>query len=129
MKRHQQLQDLSREHHTALLLALHAKRAANSGDRERIAASAQACLAAFGEELDPHFIVEEHSLLPVLRQSGEHVLADRLEAEHRDLRALATRLPQSEAPTLLGFAELLMAHVRFEEREMFETLEGLLEPG
>ena len=66
----------------------------------------------------------------MLRQSGEHVLADRLEAEtSRSARTGDTRLPQSEAPTLLGFAELLMAQRALLKARMPETLEGLLEPG
>ena len=59
MKRHQELQNLSREHHNALQLVLKAKRAATSGDLALIEATATACLTAFHAELDPHFVVEE----------------------------------------------------------------------
>ncbi|MFZ2855644.1 MAG: hemerythrin domain-containing protein [Rhodocyclaceae bacterium] len=127
MKRHPQLQDLSREHHTALQLALRAKRAALSGDPAQVAASAAACVAAFAAELDPHFLVEERSLLPMLSQSGETALVRRTEHEHGELRDLIGQLRQPAAASLLRFAELLTAHVRFEERELFETLETCLE--
>lgn len=121
MRRHQQLQDLSREHHTALQLALRAKRAAQSGDAAQIAASAAACVEAFSVELDPHFVIEENELLPALAQQGEHDLVRRTLAEHEQLRSLVVQLAQPDATTLQSFAELLHAHVRFEERELFEV--------
>jgi len=36
-------------------------------------------------------------------------------------------LPGGDAATLLRFAELLSAHVRFEERELFEVAQAGLE--
>lgn len=121
MRRHQQLQDLSREHHGALQLALRARRAARSGEAAQIAASAAACVEAFSVELDPHFVIEENELLPALAQQGEHDLVRRTLAEHEQLRGLVLRLAQPDATTLRSFAELLNAHVRFEERELFEV--------
>lgn len=121
MRRHQQLQDLSREHHTALQLALRARRAAQSGDAAQIAASAAACIEAFSVELDPHFVIEENELLPALAQQGEQDLVQRTLAEHEQLRGLVVQLAQPDATTLRSFAELLNAHVRFEERELFEV--------
>ena len=126
MKRHQQLQDLSREHHDALKLALHAKRAVLSGDTTQIAASAAACVDAFASELDPHFVVEENGLLPALAQQGEHDLVQRTLSEHAELRRLIALLQQPDAATLRSFSELLSAHVRFEERELFEVAQQRL---
>ena len=127
MKRHQQLQDLSREHHGALQLALHAKRATLSGDATRIAASAAACVNAFAAELNPHFVIEETTLLPELVQKGEHDLVQRTLAEHEEMRRLIAQLKSPDANTLQRFAELLSAHVRFEERELFEVAQRYLE--
>ena len=126
MKRHQKLQDLSREHHGALQLALKAKRAVMSEDQTRINVMATACVAAFDAELAPHFVVEENTLLPLLVESGEDKLVERVQNDHRELRRLSAKLQRPEAATLLGFAELLTSHVRFEEREMFERLEACL---
>ena len=122
MKRHQSLQDLSREHHGALQLALTARRAANSGNRDSIAAALTTCVTVFARDLEPHFVREETGLLPAMAQAGEDALVARTLREHAELRALITRLPDSEPEpsTLLSFADLLSAHVRFEEREMFE---------
>jgi len=126
MKRHQALQDLSREHHTALQLALKAKRAAATGDQALIETTAAACLTAYTAELDPHFIVEETVLLPLLLGAGENALVARVECDHRALRDLCAQLQQPDAVTLLRFAECLTAHVRFEERELFVVIEPLL---
>ena len=127
MKRHQKLQDLSREHYSALKLALQAKRAALSGDPREIESATTACITSFRLELDPHFLVEEQTLLPILLASGEHRVVQRVEADHAELRRLAGGLLDPDTATLLAFAELLTSHVRFEEREMFEILESYLE--
>ena len=127
MKRHQALQDLSREHHTALQLALKAKRAAVSGDQALVATTAAACLNAYAAELDPHFVVEEAVLLPLLLGAGEDALVAQVEHDHRVLRDLCVQLQQADATTLLRFAECLTAHVRFEERELFGVVERLME--
>lgn len=124
MKRHERLQDLSREHHAALRLALHARRAAASGDHALIDAASAAVVTAFHAELDPHFVVEEQTLLPLLTRSGEDVVVARIEREHAEMRRLAARLQDPDADTLAAFGELLNSHVRFEEREMFPLLEA-----
>ena len=126
MKRHPTLLQLSREHHGALKLAVQAKRAADSGDAAQIEAATADCIAAFATELAPHFAIEEESLLPQLLAAGETELAQRLQHEHTELRTLVTDL-QSEAhsTTLHRFGDRLMAHVRFEERQMFVVLENL----
>ncbi|HCZ13803.1 MAG TPA: hemerythrin HHE cation-binding protein [Candidatus Accumulibacter sp.] len=127
MKRHQTLRDLSREHHTALTLALAARRAATSGDSRQLAASAKACGEVFATHLEPHFVVEETTLLPALARAGEQALVARTLREHAALRSLCGELPGGGAATLLRFAELLSAHVRFEERELFEVAQAGLE--
>lgn len=127
MKRHRKLQDLSREHHHALQLALQARRAATSGEPATIKATAAACRAAFSSELDPHFSVEENTLLPLLVAAGEHGLVEHMMSDHTELRRLSVQLQQPGAATMLAFAERLASHVRFEERELFVVLEALLD--
>ena len=125
MKRHQKLQHLSREHHGALQLALKAQRAAMSGDQTQIKATAATCIAAFCAELDPHFAVEENTLLPLLLAAGEEELVTQVKCDHEELRRLSVHLQQPDVKTLHRFAELLTSHVRFEEREVFVVLETL----
>lgn len=126
MKRHPQLQDLSREHYGALKLARDARRAAESAEPGAVAALAQRVVQTFVTELDPHFCAEEQGILVLLAQAGQHDLVARTLADHTELRRLATALATPDTATLLGFADLLGAHVRFEEREVFEAAQASL---
>ena len=123
MKRHEQLQDLSREHHLALKLALLARRALESGAAPQIQAAAATCAKAFVSDLEPHFVREESDVLPLLAQAGEIALVERTLNEHDEMRRLAAQLdlPAADPATLQRFGELLGAHVRFEEHELFEV--------
>jgi hypothetical protein len=126
MKRSAKLIALSREHHGALSLALAARRAAASGDAEGVAAAGRRVVSSFGRELEPHFQEEEDWLLPDLERAGAAALVARTLAEHAELRALAASLAQPDAATLARFGERLAAHVRFEERELFEAYDSLV---
>ena len=125
MKRHPDLLHLSREHYGALKLARDARRAAASGDASEIAALAQRVVQVFPVELDPHFCVEEQGILLLLAQAGQHALVARTLADHAELRRLARALATPDADSLLRFADLLGAHVRFEEREVFEATQAV----
>lgn len=121
MKRHPALLQLSREHYSALKLARDARRAAGSGEADDIAAISQRIVSVFDTELDPHFRVEEQGILILLAQAGDRDMAGRTIADHAELRRLVKGLATPDAQTLLRFADLLAAHVRFEEREVFEA--------
>ena len=122
MQRHPSLRSLSSEHHTGLVLARRARKATQQE------APAQAAVwhelrKIFHTELEPHFQREEQSLLPVLRTGGEVELVDRTLREHRSIRSLI----QKNCPdNLASFAELLTAHIRFEENELFNTAQRVL---
>lgn len=127
MKRSATLQPLSREHHSALTLAKACERAAQSGNVKIIS---HACLRAnqlFSNELEPHFQIEEHSLLPLLCSADVQTLVQRTWADHQRLRELRIGLQQNDAGALAEFGMCLSAHVRFEERELFPALESVLE--
>ena len=126
MKRCPELQDLSREHHTALRLALHLRRAADSGDEAQIEAACSRACELFQNELLPHFREEEQWLLPRLEAVGASALVARTLIEHRALQRLIRELELPDADMLRRFADLLTAHVRFEERELFDAAEELL---
>ena len=128
MKRHEWLQDLSREYHLVLRLALVVKRAVAANDPAQIRAAAMLCANAFGSDLEPHFIREENDLLPLLAQAGASALVERTLNEHDEMRRLAARLNEADPATLERFGELLGTHVRFEERELFEAAQALLDP-
>ena len=125
MKRHPALSQLSREHHSALVLAKRAQQATNP----EVTASFMAAIGAiFARELEPHFRVEEERLLPLLRHVGQAPLVERTLVEHEELRLLVGQFALGDASGLRRFGELLAAHVRFEERELFPVAEAHLEP-
>ncbi|KAB2927380.1 MAG: hemerythrin domain-containing protein [Dechloromonas sp.] len=123
MKRSPALRQLSREHHTALSLALRIAKANDTVAREALLASVP---RLFNDELEPHFQEEERSLLPQLATAGEMALVARTLAEHAQMRALAAAIAIGNASALAPFGELLQAHVRFEERELFAVAERRL---
>lgn len=126
MKRSAILQPLSREHHTALSLAKTCERAVLSGELAQIAQACQRAILAFSAELEPHFQIEEQSLLPLLNSPETQALVQRTLADHERLRALLHGLRQTDVFALDDFGKCLAAHVRFEERELFAVLESLL---
>lgn len=128
MKRHAALLQLSREHHQALKLSRLARFASDSGHALAIAEAAEKIVEAFPNELEPHFQVEENDLLPALVAAGASALVERTLAEHAELRDLNRRLVEADSESLARFATLLHDHVRFEERELFETAQNLLYP-
>lgn len=124
MKRIPQLRDLSDDHHTGLVLA---RRCRQAGDQDGPSAESvwEQVLEAFASHLDPHFRIEEEHLLPALEAIGEARLADRIRQDHGALRALrGSELPVRER--VVGFGELLEAHIRYEEREVFEPTQHRL---
>lgn len=126
MKRCPELQDLSREHHTALRLALGFRRAANGSDETALIEACNQARETFDNELLPHFREEEQNLLPRLESAGASAVVARTLIEHRALQRLVRELEIPDADVLLRYADLLTAHVRFEERELFDLAETLL---
>ena len=114
MHRHPDLVPLSREHHAPLRLGKHL-----------VAGRGQDELARMRPALLAHFRDEERELLPLLEGRGEHLLAQRLKAEHAALEALIDAVLQGERLAETGRA--LIEHVRFEERELFPRVEVFLE--
>ncbi len=122
MKRDPRLRSLSSDHHGALVLARRLGARVEAWDSVQGAA----LLERFHGELEPHFQMEENSLLPALADAGEALLVDRVFREHALLRDLVLRAATGDAVALASFAEGLTAHVRFEERELFPTCEVAL---
>jgi hemerythrin-like domain-containing protein len=125
MKRDLRLQGLSSEHHQALVLARRLLEGLQRG--EGWSAERGSELAArVKSELEPHFAVEEDLLLPALRAIGEHSLCERLERDHAALRRDAAAARMGDDAATRRFAERLVEHVRFEERELFPACEARL---
>lgn len=127
MKRDPRLVGLSREHHHALVLAVHLNKALGGGDP---GAAARELARRFDAEIEPHFRVEEEILLPALQALGGAAceLVRRAEQDHAWLRAGAARAAAGATDRIGAWADRLAAHVRFEERELFEHAQQHLPP-
>ncbi|MEO6033341.1 MAG: hemerythrin domain-containing protein [Burkholderiaceae bacterium] len=128
MKRHPALQDLSREHHTALVLARRIGACVDAADASARTAMCAQVAAHFAAEMAPHFRIEETTLVPLLRADHDAAAA-RILADHAMLRALASRIAGADTDALQSFGTVLAEHVRFEERSLFPLLESLFAPG
>ena len=127
MKRSAALKQLSREHHTALVVAKRAQRLSRES-AEAAKVFMHQLVETFAIELEPHFRVEEAILLPALQNVNESRAVQRTLAEHAELRALSERIGKQDYTALHRFGEALEAHVRFEERELFPLAEAGLSP-
>jgi len=124
MQRHPALRGLSSDHHAGLVIARRARKAASESGRAQ-AVAWEEVKKRFFTELEGHFRREEQGLLPALRTAGEVSLVQRTDSEHQALRAL---IAEDHPKNLSRFAELLAAHIRFEETELFEAAQRLLGP-
>lgn len=123
MKRDPRLRGLSSDHHQALVLAQLLRRASTPEERALAAAT---LVERFERELEPHFRLEELRLLPALREVGEHAMVERTEIDHAYLREGVARVKRGEEVDLRAYGTRLDAHVRFEERELFERAQACL---
>ncbi len=130
VKRHPALIPLSQDHHAELVQARRLRLASGSDVVDARLAAATQYVDAFATETSRHFRAEEEQLFPVFVGSGGGgPLLERVLAEHEGLRALAAALGDqvaagdASAETMAQLAELLEAHVRREERELFPLIE------
>lgn len=124
MKRAEELKSLSRDHHQGLVLA---KRAMQAAKEYKPAKMVWAEVTMhFSDVLEPHFQIEEETLVEPLREAGETSLVDRLEREHAQLRGFFQPGQTRGYEELKAFGELLQAHIHFEERELFEVAQKTL---
>lgn len=128
MKRSEALAPLSRDHHTALYVALELSRATATN-----AATAAAGFVTFLADHElAHFKLEESLLLPALSESEQdRSTASRVLAEHEYFRDAMQHLRDDDAspevPFLHQVGDRLRAHVRMEENELFPYLESSLD--
>jgi mannose-6-phosphate isomerase-like protein (cupin superfamily) len=113
VKRHPALVPLSHDHHPALV---EARRLRQHGP-----AAAREFLRFFGSETTRHFREEEELVFPLLYGDEPEQLREVL-LQHQRLRALAGRLRGGEDVSA-ELADLLEAHIRLEERDLFELIQ------
>lgn len=118
-----ELQGVSREHHEGLLLCWKIRvGTAKGADPARIR---RYCKRFLKEQLRPHFEIEEGVLFPVLGM--EHPGVRKAMAEHRRLQRLINgRTDPVVAVSLIE--EELEAHIRFEERHLFNEIQEKATP-
>jgi hemerythrin-like domain-containing protein len=83
----------------------------------------------FEQEICTHFEAEEKVLFPAAEHFPElKVLVAELGAEHAVLRELfdLSRAGEFDRALLTKFAGMLSSHIRKEERQLFERVQGLL---
>jgi hemerythrin-like domain-containing protein len=85
----------------------------------------------FEQEIEIHFSAEEQVLFPAARQFPELIpLVEELIADHAALRESFSQAKarSMSGKTLPAFAQHLSAHIRKEERQLFEQLQQFMSP-
>ncbi len=120
IKRHHSLQPLSRDHHDALLLVWKIRKGISLNvDASRIQKYVDRFIT---EHLIPHFKIEEEHLF-VLAEKDSAAVKQAL-AEHADL-ILLFNSEIKNYDLLNKIADLLEAHIRFEERVLFNEIQSV----
>lgn len=120
LKRVQELQFLSHDHHHGLLLGWKIRTGFKKGVAiERIKAY---CDWFYESYLKEHFAIEEQFVYPVLE--AEHQYIQQALKEHADLRALFESRVVSEE-NLHQIEKLIVDHIRFEERTLFQVVQQI----
>ena len=126
MLRDKNLIPLSRQHQHALAMCVRLNRVLD-GDEVDVEAWCAEIAQAFEREIQFHFAAEEKEVFPRAAQFPElRALVQELLAEHEVLRGLCSRAAARDLD-LLGLAEIaekLPAHIRKEERQLFEAMQA-----
>jgi hemerythrin-like domain-containing protein len=131
MLRDKNLVPLSRQHQHALALCVRIDRASPIPESD-MAAWQTEIAQHFRAEIRVHFAAEEQFVFPAARAVPElNRLVEELLLEHAWLRE---RFAKAEAQGMSGgeigeFAQGLSAHIRKEERQLFEKLQELMNEG
>jgi len=115
---------LSREHHTSLVMARAVRKAADGNDNAVCLAAVARIEAHWHTLMAAHFEQEEQ-LIRLAAEALDPESVARIFAEHDELRMLACGPCDLEpAVRLRRFSDLLVAHVRYEERVLFPQLQS-----
>lgn len=124
------LLSLSREHHSSLVMARTARRAANENENDAMARSVAMTAAMASIEAHWHTLMAAHfereeRLIRIAQDALDPQAVTRVLTEHAELRILAAGPCALEpAARLRRFADLISAHVRYEERTLFPQLQS-----
>ncbi len=132
MLRHKSLHPLSHQHHNGLVLCgLLERSLAQDRSDANLARLAAKVWDRFELELVNHFALEEDLLFPAIESElGPTPMVAELIAEHRSMEQMARHIRDGATDAALSdFAALLRTHIRREENELFEQVQGRLSPG
>ena len=128
MLRDKNLIPLSHQHQHVLALCVRLDRALQAGEVDVDAWQAE-IQQQFEQEIAIHFAAEEKELFPAASEFPDlQTLVKELRQEHSVLRELFGRAKTRslESQSLHAFVETLAQHIRKEERQLFEGLQGLM---
>jgi hemerythrin-like domain-containing protein len=128
MLRDKSLIPLSHQHQRALALCVRIDRAQPIPNADLQAWQAEIA-HIFEQEIRIHFSAEERVLFPAAHQFPElTLLVEELIADHATLRKCFSQaeVHGMSAENLAAFAQQLSAHIRKEERQLFERLQTLM---
>jgi hypothetical protein len=123
IKREEFLKPLSRDHHHGLLLCWKIR----TGFRKQVEISRIKSYSDwfYKNHLLPHFYLEEKYVFSIL--GDDHTLVKRALSEHRKLRRLFED-SDNVSKNLGKIEENLEAHIRFEERVLFNEIQNSASP-
>jgi len=132
MWRDPSLHPLSHQHQHGLALCVLIERGLKADRSEKKAEElSRKVAAAWDVELKGHFQVEEEVLFPTVEPFlvSKAVVGELIE-QHRALEALIRKINEASGPEriepLIEFGQLLSAHIRLEERQLFEEIQARL---
>ncbi len=128
MLRDKNLVPLSRQHQHALALCVRLDRALQAGE-VNLEAWQSEIQSSFEQEICVHFVAEEKDLFPLAAKLPklQPIVKDLL-AEHATLREFFARAASRSLKKrdLQTFVRKLSTHIRREERELFEGMQGFM---
>ncbi len=123
IKRHPSLKPISRQHHFGLLFSWKIKKGLSKGiSKDRLVAYRN---WFYKTEILPHFEIEEKYLFTVL--DDDNPLVECALKEHQQLRELF-QAKNDVLESLKLLEKELTAHIRFEERILFNEIEKEAQP-
>src|SRR5579863_5182579 len=128
MLRDKSLIPLSHQHQRALALCVRIDRAQPIPVKDLESWQAE-IEQHFAQEIELHFVAEERVLFPAARPfTALDPLVEELIADHAVLREsfAQARARTMSAESLPAFAQQLSAHIRKEERQLFERIQQLM---
>jgi hemerythrin-like domain-containing protein len=130
MLRNKNLIPLSHQHQHALALCVRLDRALQAGPVDPQPWQSE-ITQHFQQEISIHFAAEEQEVFPVAKRFADfQALVAELIEEHDALRGFFSRAEAGslDSASLGEFVEKLARHIRKEERQLFEGLQGVLSP-